>query len=179
MKISHCGSSSCRRGAIIGNEFSGWLVLTLNGVKEGIIILKLHTWHYEHENTITNGWVSVNNEARHLREGVQERMDRHFDEGEREILEKQHFERSLGIRSTDTPQLPDTMVFEYAIDGQVFSLPRDEFLAKKHQLQRVVETLTILDDPNFTSEPKNVEIAIRMRGCARDCTFGLSHVYWA
>ena len=130
--------------------------------------MKLHTWHYENENTITKGWVSVNNEARHLRERSQQKL-----------LNRELVDRVLAIRSTDTPPLPDTMVFEYAIDGQTHSLPRDEFLAKTHQLQRVVETLTILDDPDFTSEPKDVEIAIRMRGCGRDCTFGLSHVYWA
>lgn len=137
--------------------------------------MKLHTWHYDYENTITNGWVSVNNEARYLRQ----HLHREFDESDGEVFERQHVDRSLGVRSTDTPPLPDTMVFEYAIDGQIYSLPRDEFLAKKHQLQRVVETLTIMDDPDFTSEPRDVEIAIRMRGCARACTFGLSHVYWA
>ena len=141
--------------------------------------MKLHTWHYENENTITQGWTSVNNEARYLRERSLRELDTDFDEGSGEEFESQSADRLLGIRSTDTPPLPDTMVFEYAIDGKVYSLPRDEFLAKKQQLQRVVETLTILDDPDFTSEPKDVEIAIRMRGCARDCTFGLSHVYWA
>ena len=50
---------------------------------------------------------------------------------------------------------------------------------QKKQLQRVVETLTLLDDPDFTSESKAVEIAVRMRGCGRQCTFGVSHVYWA
>jgi hypothetical protein len=41
----------------------------------------------------------------------------------------------------------------------VTTLKREEFLAKKPMLQRVVEMLTILDDPNFTKEPKDVEIA--------------------
>lgn len=31
------------RGAIVGNEYSGWLVVNLKDVKEGVIVLKLHT----------------------------------------------------------------------------------------------------------------------------------------
>lgn len=141
-------------------------------MKEGIIILKLHTWHYPSENTITAGWTSVNNE-RLLRQEL-----RHKALEPTSNSQGSH-KRILGVRSTDTPPQPDTMVFEYAIDGKITTLPRDEFLEKRQQLQRVVETLTILDDPTFTSEPKDVEIAIRMRGCGRECTFGLSHVYWA
>jgi len=126
----------------------------------------------------------VNNEPPRLRErkmeerninGTQNAMDMVAEIG----ISAGYERKSLGVRSTDTPEQPDTMVFEYAIDGKIKTLPRDEFLEKVQHLQRVVETLTILDDPNFTPEPKDVEIAIRMRGCERKCSFGLSHVYWA
>ena len=164
------------RGAIIGNEFSGWLVVNLKDVKEGIIVLKLHTWHYPDENSVTAGWTTVNNERR-----LRERHSKESrDDGRPRVEAELHPEsRDLKVRNTDTPEQPDTMVFEYAIDGTITTLSRDEFLDKKQQLQRVVETLTILDDPNFTAETKDVEIAIRMRGCGRTCSFGLSHVYWA
>ncbi len=136
--------------------------------------MKLHTWHYDSENPIAAGWTSVNNERQLLRE---RRHKIEISSTESLLPEDEH--RLLGIRNTDTPPQPDTMVFEYAIDGKITTLPRDEFLEKKQQLQRVVETLTILDDPAFTSEAKDVEIAIRMRGCGHECNFGLSHVYWA
>ena len=113
------------RGAVIGNEYSGWLVMTLKDLKEGVIILKLHT------------------------------------------------------RSYNTPKLPDGFAFDYAIDGVVTTLTKDQFMDKKKQIDRVVETLTILDDPNFTSESKDVEIAIRLRDSGRSIVFGVSHVYWA
>ena len=87
-------------------------------------------------------------------------------------------EREL-MRSYETPELPETFIFEYAINGKVTTLSKEQFLEQKKQLQRVVETLTLLDDPDFTSESKAVEIAVRMRGCGRQCTFGVSHVYWA
>lgn len=157
------------RGGIIGNEFSGWLVLTLKDLKEGIIMIKLHTWHTPNESLTTMDWVSVNNEAsgRRLRE---RRLPT-----DTVVLNDQ---RSL-VRSTDTVELPDTFVFEYAIDGKITSLSKAEFLEKNHHIQRVVEILTLLDDENFTSEPKDVEVAIRMKGCERVCTFALTHIYWA
>ena len=169
----------------MGNEFSGWLVITLNNLKEGIIVLKLHTWHYSNENTITEGWTSVNNEPQRLRERkLDTSASEAFQRTKQPIASsstraEENLRRSLGVRSTDTPALPDTMIFEYAIDGKITTLARDDFLQKLQQLQRVVQTLTILDDPDFTSEPRDVEIAIRMRGCERQCSFGLSHVYWA
>lgn len=153
------------RGAIVGNEYSGWLVINLEGLKEGIIMVKLHTWHTPDESAITTDWTTVNNERR-LR-----------DRFVRDITS--HSERSLGVRPTDTPALPDTMAFEFAIDGKISTLPRDEFLNTTKRIQRVVEIVTLLDDPSFTSEQKDVEVALRMTGCGRECTFGLTHIYWA
>ena len=83
------------------------------------------------------------------------------------------------MRSYETPTLPDTFLFEYAIDGKITTLTRDQFLEQKKQIQRVVETLTLLDDPSFTSDAKDVEVAVRLKGCGRACTFGVSHIYWA
>lgn len=164
------------RGAIIGNEYSGWLVVTLKDLKEGIIILKLHTWQTPEESTMTRDWTTVNNE-RSLREsllrGIEGNSVSSMTNGIREG------NRSLAVRSTDIPTLPDTMTFEYAVDGNITTLARDEFVQAVKQLQRVLQVLTVLDDPNFTSEPKDVELAIRMTGCGRQCTFGLSHIYWA
>jgi hypothetical protein len=160
------------RGAIIGNEYSGWLVMTLKELKEGIIILKLHTWHTEDESTRTKGWKTVDNK-RWLRSPVEQAEVKVNSNVSAEKEERQLF------RSTDTPELPGEFEFQYSIDGKVTTLKRDEFLAKKQRLQRVVEVLTILDDPNFTKEPKDVEIAVRLIGSGSAIVFGLSHVYWA
>merc|ERR1712150_394262 len=35
---------------------SGWLILNINGVKEGIIMLKIETWHPASSNPATDGW---------------------------------------------------------------------------------------------------------------------------
>jgi hypothetical protein len=36
-----------------------------------------------------------------------------------------------------------------------------------------------MDDPNFTQEPVDVEVAVRLQGCGKDCTIAVSHIYWA
>ena len=154
--------------------------MTLKDLKEGIIVIKLHTWHYASELTIANDWNSVNNERRRLGTAgkVYQEMMLEMDPS-REYYEVDETGERMLMRSYDTPDLPDTFEFDFAIDGKITTLNREAFLEKKQQVQRVVETLTLLDDPSFTSEAKDVEVAIRMRGCKKDCTFGLSHVYWA
>lgn len=157
------------RGAVIGNEYAGWLVLQLKDVKDGIIVAKLHTWHYENENTRTAGWKTVNDE-RQLR-GEKRKVDGR--------LKDSNIERSL-MRSYETPELPDGFVFDFAINGKITSWNKAQFLDEKKQIQRVVETVTLLDDEDFSNgEAQEVEVAIRLRGCGTTCVFGLSHIYWA
>jgi hypothetical protein len=162
--------------------------MTLEDLKEGLIVVKLHTWHIDSESTKTKGWGTVDNvpARRRLGDGrfnvlseVAKETDpsRQFVEVDEAVDE--NGERILKMRSYDTPDLPDTFVFEYAIDGKITTLTREQFLEQKKMVQRVVETITLLDDPGFTTVSKNVEIAIRLRGCGRLCTFGVSHVYWA
>ena len=200
------------RGSIVGNELSGWLVMNLSSLKEGIITLKIHTWHYASENPRTARWSTVNNEpagARRLgqpagdpkpmfddvagswnvTEEVDDMWDRawrytgddddddEYDNGENVEMTERH--RKLKMRSYECPELPDSFRFEYAINGNIVSWDKPKFLEKKQNLQRVVETVTLLDDPNFTSEAKDVELAIRLVGVSRNINFGVSHVYWA
>ena len=174
------------RGAVIGNEYAGWLVLQLKDVKEGIIVVKLHTWHFDSENTRTAGWEAVNNERR-LHDSEPDRAvaisdvvddwdrDWHLDFDESIELD----ERSV-MRNYSTPDLPETFMFDYAINGKITTFDKTEFLDRKKQVQRVVETLTLLDDKDFSNgQAQDVEVAIRLRGCGRSCVFGVSHIYWA
>jgi hypothetical protein len=78
----------------------------------------------------------------------------------------------------------DTFAFDFAIDGKITTWNKKEFLDQKIDVQRVVEAFVLLDDPNYIPKSSNggqstVELAIRMRGCGRLCTFGVTHLYWA
>ena len=69
--------------------------------------------------------------------------------------------------------------FEFAVDGKVTSWTYEQWNSKLYGAQRVAHLTTLLDDADYTGgQEKDVEIAIRMTGCARDVTFLLSHIYW-
>lgn len=75
-------------------------------------------------------------------------------------------------------------VFEYMINGKVTSIPLAELkpLMELGHIQRVVETLTLLNDPNFVVDGKNdqeVQVGINIRGCRHDKVWALTHVYWS
>ena len=164
---SYCGrqaSSECpmlghhdSRGYIAGNEYSGWLVLDLPNLKEGIIMIRLFTWISENSSPITEGWTSVNNQGRHLKSDYSPQNNRQLD----------------------MQAWPASTKFEFAINGQKTTWSMEEFQKNKKEPQRVFEMFTLLDDPDFTDSPSTVELAIRLRDCGRVCTIGLTHVYWA
>jgi hypothetical protein len=82
-------------------------------------------------------------------------------------------------RRLDNP-LCDDLRFEYAIDGNISTVGNGEFQKLRHQVQRVVNLITILKDPDYTGgQEKDVELAFRIIGCGRVNTFGLTHIYWA
>jgi len=79
-------------------------------------------------------------------------------------------------------QIPycDDFHFEFAIDGKITSWNKTEATARRYGLQRVVEVMTILEDPNYTGgKEKEVEVAIRLVGCGNDKVFKLNHIYWS
>lgn len=78
----------------------------------------------------------------------------------------------------ESTTLPADFIFDYAIDGVVSSLNLFDFKSKLSYPQSNIELFTVLDDADFEG-PKDVEIAIQMRNCGRDCTFSVTHIYWS
>ena len=108
------------RGAVIGNEYSGWLVMTLKDLKEGVIVLKLHTWYKGHDSTVTKGWTSVDN-ARGRRRLGQSSIDSNTTGS---LQRSNNYEVAEPVDRMLTPsyttlELRDEFAFEYAIDGVV------------------------------------------------------------
>lgn len=178
------------RGAIVGGDLSGWLVMTLKALRQGIIVVKLQTWHVQEENPRARSWSTVDGKRRRLgessvseQESVDDREDMYFmgdlayPEVDEAIPINPH--RNVKMRNYDCPPLPDTFAFDYAINGKITTLNNTEFLERKKNLQRVVETLTLLDDPEFTKDEQDVDVAFRLRGAGRPIVFGISHIYWA
>jgi len=148
------------RGHLAGNEYSGWLVLTLPKVEKGLIMLKIVTWLGEASNTYTDGWTSVNNQRRLGASNDQQQPSANST-------------RRLGLSDQ-----PEELVFEYSVDGVVTSLSKTKLVDEIKKVQRLVEIVTVLDEESFGVK-ENVEVAFRLKNCGRQCTFGLTHVYWA
>lgn len=152
------------RNGLLFDEFSGWITMKIPNMRNGFLVIKLETWHPSGSVRATTGWMSINNEDKRRNMG-------HFDENHTRPT------RELG---GEPPAFCDDFHFEYAIDGQVTSLSKDEFEERRNQVQRVVETVTLLKDPSFTEGvEKEVEVAIRMTGCKREKVFQLTHIYWS
>jgi hypothetical protein len=166
------------RGSLGGTEYSGWVVMEIPAMKEGILLLKFITFQKADEITRTKGWTSVNNEERMLRSAAlnNQNFSTNVFDDEYEYLDDEDESSPNQRRRLD---IPDTLLFDYAINGKITTLNKDQFADQLKSIQRVVDIITLLDDPNFTTAPTNVEVAFRLRGCGRDCTLALTHVYWA
>ncbi len=187
---SECGrQGSCllsgqgdSRACIGFHSYSGWIVMTLPQVKEGIIVTCIQTWHSVSELPVSSGWKSINNqERRYLRlEGSGESEGNFTVLLSEDVYNAEHDGRLLGGKAK-VPDYCDNFLFEFAIDGKVTSWDNATFQDKSKRPQRVVEIQTLLDDPSFTNQPKDVELAIRMTGCGDSTqkTMCLSHVYFA
>jgi len=69
------------RGHLVGDGLSGWLVLDLKDVSEGIFMARMEDWHQFNYNVRTNSWETVNNatrdeegRARQLRRRLKEKV---------------------------------------------------------------------------------------------------------
>jgi hypothetical protein len=139
-------------------------------------MLKFFTWIKSSQVTRTMGWKSVNNEGRKLRSAALNNQNFSTDVFNDEY---EYLDSESPSNQTRRLELPDTFMFDYAINGKVSTMTRDQFKERLPSVQRVVDIFTLLDDPNFVTKPTNVEVAFRMRGCDGECAFGLTHVYWA
>lgn len=183
---SICGrqlSSDCplrghhdERGFLGGTEYSGWVVMDIPDMKEGMILLKFFTWVKAEQISRTDGWTSVNNEGRMLRSAALDNQTFSADvfNDEDEYLDDESLPNQRRRLA-----LPDDFLFDYAINGKITTLNKDQFTERLKSVQRVMDIITLLDDPKFTTTSKNIEVAFRMRGCGRECTLALTHVYWA
>jgi hypothetical protein len=100
-------------------------------VKEGLIMIKMETWHFADEVPVA-GWETVNNE-------------RNLGTTATAIDKPRWLKRE---------QIPfcDDFHFDFAIDGNITSWNLEKFMEAKKDIQRVVEVFTLLDDEAFVKE---------------------------
>ena len=169
------------RGHMKFDSYSGWLVMNVPRVRHGVIVVKFHSWHPAESDKRTEGWTSINNKNELDEDDSKNHppmeenkssaeMDQSKSEGEGRELRKKK----------GAPSWCNEFKFDYAVDGNITSLSLDEYNKAYRQIQRVVEVITVLDDPTYTGgKEKDVQVAIRIRGCGRSKVYGLTHIYWA
>jgi hypothetical protein len=163
------------RAGLLTDSYSGWNIF-MPLIKHGYIAVKFESSHSAGSVGKTQGWDSINNET---------------DSGRQLLLQR---DGNLPTTTTTTtndqsrrrlkvPQSPtdcDEFRFEYAIDGKIMSLNKEEYDAAHQQTQRVVEVVTLLKDPAFTGgEEREVEVGVRLTGCKQSKVFRVTHLYYA
>ena len=139
------------------------MIFNLPSVEFGVIMIKMHSWTF-YPPAATNGWCSENN-----KEPCPKRALSSFSNSTSMVRE-----RSL---KPPVPSYCDDFMFEFAIDGEVTSWNKDEFVERQRIAQRVVEFWTLLDEDSW-GEKRDVELAIRITGCGRQKPLDLTHIYW-
>lgn len=147
------------RGTMMGDGLSGWLVLQLKDITEGLFLARMEPWQQYYSNPQTDGWTEVNNGR----------------------IESDKIRRRL---KKPPPPLPDDFRFEVAIDGELqYSLNNTEFQAKGQTIGYNLWIACLWDDEEWAKSGKkqDVEFAMRIRGenSKRSSVMGISQVYFA
>jgi len=142
------------RSTLSGNALSGWLVIQIPKVKEGLIYMKPEWWHPRAAMNIdrTAGWTEVNN-------------------GEY---------RALG-KATDWPS---DVLIDIAINGVITQTwDYDKFYSMKIDPAYNEEFFILLDDEEFTQsedgEPVELGIRIRSETDPNNAGISIAHIYYA
>jgi hypothetical protein len=173
------------RGGLGFDSYSGWLILNLPNVQYDIIMIRVEDWWGPNENPRTNNWTCENNKknctatTNNNHRSHRRQLLVHDNQTTSSSLSKQ---RKMG----ENPNKCDSFKFEFAIDGVITKWDKQAWDANKRNIQRVVPIWVLRNGSsrsttNNTEPPigRDVELAIRLTGCGRLTTFGLSHVYWA
>ena len=169
------------RGGLVFDSLSGWLVLRLDNVQNGLVALKVEDYHGG-ENDQTKGWECESNDCSKNGDG-----SGHGGDGGSGDAGPPHHGRQR-LLGRQIPSYCENFQFDYAIDGTITTWNLTEWKSQIRTPAMFVQLVTLLDDPNYRkesksdSEPKQrrpVELAVRMRGCGRQTGFRLTHVYWS
>eukprot|EP00525_Craspedostauros_australis_P011597 CAMPEP_0198114858 /NCGR_PEP_ID=MMETSP1442-20131203/6112_1 /TAXON_ID= /ORGANISM="Craspedostauros australis, Strain CCMP3328" /LENGTH=295 /DNA_ID=CAMNT_0043772257 /DNA_START=412 /DNA_END=1299 /DNA_ORIENTATION=- len=188
-----------RRNGLAFDGKSGWMVFNVPKVKHGLIIVKLETWYKPGSNPKTIKWTTVNNkpDSSNRRRQLSAQSPVHAvasagdadETAEMQNPQVREIAHPAGANNTTTSVSSDRKLarqgcvdytFDYSIDGgDIISLNDEEYMARRFEMQRVVELMKILDDPSHTGgadEERDVQVKIRLTGCAN---FKLTHLYWS
>eukprot|EP00558_Chaetoceros_sp_UNC1202_P010884 CAMPEP_0197243762 /NCGR_PEP_ID=MMETSP1429-20130617/9101_1 /TAXON_ID=49237 /ORGANISM="Chaetoceros sp., Strain UNC1202" /LENGTH=881 /DNA_ID=CAMNT_0042704027 /DNA_START=58 /DNA_END=2703 /DNA_ORIENTATION=- len=145
------------RQCLSGNALSGWIVITVPELTEGLIVAKLEWWHPRGETlTQTRGWTEVN-DGKILGDG-----------GSRQL------------KAAPVPW-PDDIKLDIAVNGKIHkTLNKEEFFKMASEIAYNEAYYKLVDDASVaTGEPVELGIRIRSTEDPKKASFGITHIYWA
>lgn len=161
-------SSDCKRSAnrncllsgqndgrtrVSGDSLSGWLIVTVPDVKEGLIFARMEWWS-PRRLPHTDGWTEVNNGIAYDQDGG----------------------RLLGGKVEDWP---DDFFVDIAVNGKIIKTYNyEEMKAKIGEIAYNESYYPLMDDKDVTGD---VELGIRLRSekDPRVASMAVTHIYWA
>ena len=159
-----------------GNTLSGWVVFTVPKVREGIILVRLEWWCGGRAFDFTKDWTEVNDGK------TLDTTPWNASATTDEPSERRQNQRELG-KPTEEQLVPKDFEMDYAINGVVKTMGREEWLTHKKEFVKNVAVWPLLNDESMAQrdwDGEPVEVAIRFRSkIAPQQSYCFSHVYYA
>ena len=124
-----------KHGVLMGDGFSGWLVMQLPGLKEGVIMARMETWRGPRANHRTEGWTEENNG--NIYDVTSSQDSEENESNDMNNLDDENIEEGSdeNRRLKEAPVLPDDIVFEIAIDGEIKAVwDKDRIEEERHSV---------------------------------------------
>lgn len=144
------------RPNIVGDGLSGWVIITIPEVKEGLIFGRLEWWHPRGGTARTKTWTDVNND-------------------------EEVGGRNLGGYH---PPWPEDSFVDIAVNGKIITTyNQTEFMAWKAEMAYNEAFYLLMDDKDLVQgdEPVSLELGIRLRSESdpKGVGLGITHIYYA
>lgn len=151
------GHNDYTRAGILGDALSGWLLMSVQHIKEGVVLARLDFKNVPEKNPVTEGWTQINDKAT---AGDDKNNN---DDAQRQLI-------------------PKDFSFDYSVNGKVTSLTKTDFENLGVTIGNNEMTLypLFVDPSPHDEEERMVEIGIRVRSKqGRRVRVMLTHLYYA
>jgi len=142
------------RTSVSGDGLSGWLLVHVPKVTNGLILFRMENWHNNHRNKATESWTEPN--------------------------AGKHSRRLLKAAAKAFSQ---DVLIDLSLNGKVTTWTRDQFNARNFKIQNFEHYYKLLDDESLVGQEIDYEVGFRVRGVvgeqARANVFPLTHIYYS
>jgi len=174
------------RTRLIGNPLSGWLVMTVPRVKEGIILARMEWWCQNPRTTLetTKDWKEVNDGK--TMDTTPFDYDAFLEH--RELLSEHRgiSDRQLAVNFKMDDVIANDFFMDIAVNGKIIkSMGKDEWVKYTPEHAKICAVWPVLNDEDMAKrrddwDGEEIELAIRFRSDEKpQQSFCISHIYYA